>query len=295
MGIVSATGRANLGITEYEDFIQTDAAINPGNSGGALVTLDGRIVGINTAILSRGGGSLGIGFAIPSNMARPIMTSLMEHGRVVRGHLGIAIQDLDEDLAGALGVAADRGVVIADVAPRSPAARAGLRRGDVVLAIDGVKITDSARFRNEIAGRAPGSSVTLTLQRSGKQLRIPAKLEVLADAAPTPAASSGRRPAPPRVVPSDLGLEAAALTRDLRRRFRVPDSIEDGIVVVEVAPRGRAAAAGLRPGDVISAAGQHAITRPAQLRRAIEVAGKKPLALLVHRGGASAYLVLPEG
>jgi serine protease Do len=133
MGIVSAKGRADLGIVDYEDFLQTDAAINPGNSGGALIDLRGRLVGVPTAILSRSGGNMGVGFAIPSNMAKPIMDSLLAHGTVQRGFLGVTIQQLDEDLAQGLGISATRGVLISEVSPGSPAEKAGLRRGDVVV------------------------------------------------------------------------------------------------------------------------------------------------------------------
>jgi Do/DeqQ family serine protease len=290
MGIVSATGRSNLGITEFEDFIQTDAAVNPGNSGGALVTLDGRVVGINTAILSRSGGNLGISFAIPSNMARPIMQSLMRHGRVVRGRLGVAVQDLNGDLSRALGVQAERGVVIADVVRGSSADAAGVRRGDIVLSLDGVAVVDGARLRNEIAMRAPRSKLTLTLLRGNKKLDVTARLEAEEQAAP-----KHSTPSAPTAVPREVGLEVAPLSRAIRRQFGIAETVERGVIVVSMTPSGRAARAGLRLGDVISAAGHKPIGTPKQLRHAIMAAGKAPLALLVHRGGQSAFLVLPEG
>src|SRR5690606_10262065 len=153
MGIVSAVGRADVGIVDYEDFIQTDAAINPGNSGGALVNMRGELVGINTAILSRTGGYQGIGFAIPSEMAQPIMRSLMDTGRVSRGFLGVGIQDLTPELAQAMGIPNTRGVVITDVRPDSAAAKAGLEQGDVVQSVDGTAVDSAGRLRNLIAGK----------------------------------------------------------------------------------------------------------------------------------------------
>lgn len=174
MGIVSAKGRANVGIVDYEDFIQTDAAINPGNSGGALVNLRGELVGINTAILSRSGGYQGIGFSIPSNMAKPIMESLVNDGRVRRGWLGISIEDVTPKIATELGMRDAKGVLVRSVQANSPAARAGLRRGDVVLKIKQEEVNSSTRLRNIVALEGAGASVTFTIFRDGatKALRI---------------------------------------------------------------------------------------------------------------------------
>jgi Do/DeqQ family serine protease len=168
MGIVSAKGRASVGIEDYEDFIQTDAAINPGNSGGALINLRGELVGINTAILSRSGGYQGVGFAIPSNMAKPIMEALVKDGKVSRGYLGIGLVDLNRELAEANKITATRGVVVTQVVPGSPADKAGLVEKDVILAVDGAPVTDSGHLRNEIAMKGAGAKIELQVLR-GKQ------------------------------------------------------------------------------------------------------------------------------
>ena len=185
-GIVSATGRAAMGITDYEDFIQTDAAINPGNSGGALVNLRGELVGINPAILSRTGGSHGIGFAIPSNMARPLAEALLRDGHVTRGWLGVAIQDLNPQLARSLGIPATRGVVIMDIEPTGPAATVDLRRGDVISGLDSETIRSSRQFRNLIATRGAGADVRIRRERQGQAGEVQVSLR------PRPAVQAGR-------------------------------------------------------------------------------------------------------
>jgi S1-C subfamily serine protease len=184
MGIVSAVGRADMGIAEYEDFIQTDASINPGNSGGALVSMRGELVGINTAILSGGGGgsggrggSVGIGFAIPTAMVRPIVESLLAHGRVTRGWLGVSLQDVNADLARAMHAVATQGVLVTDVEPGSPADDAGLVRGDIIEQLDTERLTSRAQLRNLVATRGAGSHVQLTIERAGARRTLPAVLE----------------------------------------------------------------------------------------------------------------------
>ncbi|MGE0785476.1 MAG: trypsin-like peptidase domain-containing protein [Sandaracinaceae bacterium] len=176
MGIVSATGRAAMGITDYEDFIQTDAAINPGNSGGALVNLRGELIGINTAILSRTGGSHGIGFAIPSNMAEPVAAALLRDGRVTRGWLGVALQDLDPQLARRLGISGVTGAVVMDVDPSGPASGVDLRRGDVIVGLDAEPIRSGRQLRNLIATRGAGSEVRLSRERGGASAELTVRL-----------------------------------------------------------------------------------------------------------------------
>ncbi|MBE7452846.1 MAG: PDZ domain-containing protein [Kofleriaceae bacterium] len=184
MGIVSATGRAAMGIVDYEDFIQTDAAINPGNSGGALVNLKGELVGINTAILSRTGGYQGIGFAIPTNMARPIMDALIKDGRVSRGWLGVTLAPLDADAAARARLGAARGVLVAQVGDDTPAARAGFTPGDVILAIDGAEVRDVGRLRNAVAIKGAGQTATFDVHRDGKVKQVKVKLGALPETQP---------------------------------------------------------------------------------------------------------------
>ncbi len=172
-GIISAIGRSGLGIEGYEDFIQTDASINPGNSGGALVNFKGELIGLNTAILAPGGGNIGIGFAVPIDMARAVMTQLIEHGSVRRGHIGIAIQDITPDLAQALNVKKPEGAAVVDVQKGSPAAAAGLQRGDVVVAVDGAPVRSATELRNRIGLTPVGKTVELTVERGGQSHTVP--------------------------------------------------------------------------------------------------------------------------
>ncbi|MEW7984075.1 MAG: Do family serine endopeptidase [Candidatus Sedimenticola endophacoides] len=169
VGVVSAKGRTSVGINDYEDFIQTDAAINPGNSGGPLVNLDGEVVGINTAIFSRSGGYMGVGFAIPSNLAKAIANQLIEHGEVTRGYLGIVIQQLTPDLAESFDIDSGKGILVAQVSEDSPAEKAGLRQGDVIVEYRGEPVSDVGGFRNRVSLTAPGSTETVTVLRGGKR------------------------------------------------------------------------------------------------------------------------------
>ncbi len=176
-GIVSALGRGGLRVEGYEDFIQTDASINPGNSGGALVDLRGRLVGINTAILAPSGGNVGIGFAVPINMARAVMDQIIEYGEVRRGRIGIAVQDLTPEVATAMRVGATEGAVVAQVEPGSPAERAGLKRGDVLVAIDGVQVRSATQVRNHVGLKRVGQAVDLTVVRNGSRRVLTATIQ----------------------------------------------------------------------------------------------------------------------
>jgi serine protease Do len=288
MGIVSAKGRADVGIVDYEDFIQTDAAINPGNSGGALVNMKGELVGINTAILSKSGGYQGIGFAIPSNMARAIKDNLLEHGRVIRGWLGVAIQDLDKKLATAMELEIEKGVLISHVGEESPAEKAGLQRGDVILKLDGEMVESTSKLRNRIAAKGAGKKVALHFLREGKEEQLDVTLGELPDERsriPTP---SGNKAAPGEVA----GMEVQPVSPELAETFKLDSRLRGGLVVVNV-EGGAAVKAGLRPGDVILEAGRREV-RTTQELGALWKQSRGSLLLRVLRGSSAFYVVLEE-
>ncbi len=283
-GIVSAKGRADVGIVDYEDFIQTDAAINPGNSGGALVNTRGELVGINTAILSRSGGYQGIGFAIPSNMAKGIMGSLLKNGHVVRGWLGVAIQDVDRDLAEALNLNDSRGVLLAEVVDKSPADRAGLKQGDVVVRVSGTTVDSPGRLRSLIAAHGAGSKVKVELVRSGKSRSVAVTLGELPG---DNNISSAQSPAQGNAY----GLELSELTNAMRRRLQIPKRVRRGVVVTDVGRNTPAARAGFRQGDVIIEFNRKAISSVDDFQKA-RTKNKKRVLVLVYRGGSTIYLTL---
>ncbi len=280
-GIVSAVGRSNVGLADYEDFIQTDAAINPGNSGGPLVNISGELVGINTAIASRTGGFEGIGFAVPSNMARQIMESLISRGKVTRGWLGVTIQDVDENIAEGLQLKKAEGVLVGTVVEKGPARAAGVKTGDVILEIDGRKVLNTVELRNQIAATAPGKKVMLTLWRDGVLKKVGVKLGEL----------PGQEDAPVGEPEMDkqLGFSAAPLSPDLAARYRL-ESGGKGVVITGVDPSSNAYRAGLREGDLIRAANRREITSYKQF---LGIVGKMKkgdlLFLLVERGGGKVY------
>ena len=287
MGIVSAKGRSDLGINAYEDFIQTDAAINPGNSGGALVDMAGELVGINTALLSRSGGNQGIGFAIPTDMARPIVESLLQSGKVSRGRLGVGIQDLDADLATALGLPNPQGVLVVDVEPGAPAAAAGLRRGDVILSVNGQAVDSTGRLRNLVASAGANGNVRLALVRDGKRLEVTAKLAALAEE--TDRAPTLKAPAPTG-KPLD-GLTVESLSDAVRRRYDIPAQVTGGVVVTGVERGSAAARAGLRPGDLILEVDRKPVPTLDRFVAAWS-AGKGRRVVVVSRGGVVRFLVV---
>jgi serine protease Do len=285
MGIISAVGRANMGITDYEDFIQTDAAINPGNSGGALVTMDGQLVGINTAIVSRTGGYQGVGFAIPSNMVMQIKDSILRHGKVIRGWLGVAIQDLTADLSQSLGVPARTGVLVSDVTPDSPAAKAGLQRGDVITQVDGTATNDSAHLRNLIAQAGKGKRVRIEVLRGGKEKSFEVALGEL------PVEGRAGQAAP---LAEDAGLFAGVTVQELdaatRARLRVPPTLR-GVLVAGVDTQGPAARMGLRPGDIILEVDRVETPSVEAFRKAARQSEQRAL-VLVYRDGVTIFLSL---
>lgn len=248
-GMVSALGRATLGL-DYEDFIQTDAAINPGNSGGALVDVKGRLVGVNTAILSRSGGFQGIGFAIPSDLARSVMQQLVETGKVVRGYIGVAIQDINSELADAFKLKEHSGALIAEVVPGGPAAKAGLKSGDIITELGGEKVTDSRRLKLAVADIRPGKEVTAKVLRDGKPTELKVTVGELSKkggSARSDRSGGGSRDNDEGTL---NGVGVADLEPQMRREFDVPSKVQ-GVIVTEVDPNSAAAQAGLQPGDVI--------------------------------------------
>ena len=285
MGIVSATGRANVGIVDYENFIQTDAAINPGNSGGALVNMRGELIGINTAILSRSGGYQGIGFAIPANMVRPIVRSLLKTGKVVRGWLGVAIQNVNRDLARALKLPSSRGVLVTDVDPRGPARKAGLRGGDLVTAVNGEPVASTGKLRNLIASAGAKTRVRLDVVRGGKRMSLDVRLAELPARLGGTAGRSGRG--------HDRALAVAPIDATTRNRYNIPNRIRRGVVVTAVRPRSKAAEAGLRSGDVILEINRVKVSNVGRFYKLLS-ASRGQILLLVHRGGFSQYLLMPK-
>jgi serine protease Do len=288
-GIVSATGRAGALGLDYEDFIQTDAAINPGNSGGALVDADGRLIGINTAILSRSGGNQGIGFAIPINLARDVMTSLVKDGRVTRGYLGVMIQDVTPALAKEFKLKDDSGALVGDVSADSPAEKAGLKSGDIIVEFNGKKVTDSRHLKLEVARTQPGETVPLKVLRDGstKSLEVSVKeipgTEKLAKADTHGKDNTGTLNG---VTVGDLDLRA-------RRQFQVPQHVK-GVIVTEVDPNSAAAEAGLKPGDVIQEINKKPVSDADEAVRLTEKAEDKTTLLHVWRSGGSRYVVVDE-
>ncbi|HUG80441.1 MAG TPA: DegQ family serine endoprotease [Bryobacterales bacterium] len=286
MGIVGATGRGNLGIEDYEDFIQTDAAINPGNSGGALVNTRGELIGINTAILARGGGgNQGVGFAVPVNLAHHVMTQLVASGRVARGFLGVGIQDLDPKMAKAFELQEARGAVVRSVQPGGPAAEAGLKQGDVIVGMNGESFRDSRELRLSVAAQPPGSTVKLAVLRDGAEKVFPVKLEELPEDNSEPERSSSAGAAP-------RGLSVDELTPAIARQLNLAPGTQ-GVVVVNVKSGSAADEAGLRSGDVIREVARQPVSSVAEYRQRMGEAGDSVL-LLVQRGDNPFFVVLAQ-
>ncbi|RPJ82487.1 MAG: Do family serine endopeptidase, partial [Acidobacteria bacterium] len=288
MGIISATGRGELGITGYDDFIQTDAAINPGNSGGALVSPDGRLVGINTAILSRSAGNVGIGFAVPVNMARNVMDQIVKQGKVVRGFMGVNIQDLTPAIRSAFRLSQDQGALISGVEEGGPADSAGLERGDVVLSLNGQPVQDSRDLRFKIASLRPGSTARLQVLREGQRREINVQL----GERPESEADSPVSPEEPESSSSALGIQVQDLTQEIRQQLQLEPGTQ-GALVAAVQPGSPAAEAGLTRGDVIQEVNRKPVRRVQELRQALSSAGKdQPVLLLINRLGSTTYVAI---
>jgi len=277
-GIISAKGRStDTGTGSFQDFLQTDAPINQGNSGGALVNTRAELIGINSQILSTNGGNIGIGFAIPSDMAKNVMDQLIAHGKVERGMLGVTIQPLTPDLARSFGVKQGRGVLVSAVTPGGPAQKAGIKSGDVILQLDGSDITDENSFRNHIAGDAPGTEVTLTVMRNGNQQTFHVKLaELTAASAAAAEGSSGGTTSAPK-----LGITVGGGP--------------NGVTIQSLDPNGPAAQAGLQQGDVIQQVNRQPVHTPQDVQSALQRTRNGVALLLVQRGNETIFVTVPVG
>lgn len=282
-GIVSGKGRSNVGLTTYEDFIQTDAAINPGNSGGPLINLDGKVVGINAAIIGPGG-NIGIGFAIPVNMAKAIYPQLKEGGTVVRGFLGVAIQSLTPDFAKAFGLEEDvKGVLVPEVHKDSSADKAGIKPGDIIVEFDGQPVETAKQLQNKVAMLKPGTKVEMTALRNGKRMTFTVEL----GERPSAGGVAGEKP---RAL-EKLGLAVGNLTDDLARRFGYQDL--SGVIVTAVEPGSIAASAGITQGSLITELNRKKITNTKEFNQAVtEAAEKGSLLMLVKQGKNALYVMI---
>jgi serine protease Do len=286
MGIVSAKGRETDGgdNSEYEDFIQTDAPINRGNSGGALVTTGGELVGINSQIMSPSGGSVGIGFAIPSNLAKSVMTQLVSTGHVRRGMLGVTVQAVTSDLAKSLGLAEVHGAIVDDVTAGGPGAKAGIENGDVILKVNGHQVDDSNSLRNQVSDLAPGTAVTLDVFRHGAIRQMTATLGEMPDSTAASSTSPSSQ--------SDLGMALEPLTPSMASRDQLARGTT-GVAVTDVDPSGAAAQAGIRSGDVLTQIDGRDVATPAQVHDALSAHHGRPALVTVLRGSQRYYVALP--
>jgi len=295
-GIISATAR-DIHSGPYDDFLQTDAPINRGNSGGPMFNLSGEVIGINTAIYSPSGGSIGIGFAIPASLAQPIIEQLKAHGKVERGWIGAHIQPVTDELAESVGLDKSRGAMIASIDPGSPAAQVKLVPGDVILSYDGKPIERSRQLPRLVADTPPDKVVRLTIWRDGKQHEVEVKTAPLDPNRPAPApAPAPEKPKPPPMIDA-LGLKLSKVTPELRKQFSLPESIK-GVVIVAVPENGPASAQGLRPGDLVVAVGHAGVNDPEEIAQAAAAAkkgGHKNVLVRVEREGNPRFVALPVG
>jgi serine protease Do len=288
-GIISAKGRTTPSRDgSFQDFLQTDAPINHGNSGGALVNLQGELLGIPSQIMSPSGGNIGLGFAIPSNMAKNVMGQLISSGHVRRAKLGVSVQGITADLASSLGLSDVRGALVNQVEPGSPAERAGLKQGDVITEVQGRRVSDGNELRNAIANSAPGASVAIKVIRDGRTSDFSAKLDELkARGEDADTRDEGESSA----SPGRFGMQVTPLTPQLAQQYEVPQTLK-GVVVTDVDPDGVAADSGVQPNDVIEKVNGRPTTTVAELKTAIERTDGKPVLLLVNRQGQSLFLSL---
>lgn len=289
MGIVSAMGRGGLGIEDYEDFIQTDASINPGSSGGALTNVRGELIGVNTAILSPDGLSLGIGFAVPSNMVREVMNQILRTGRVSRGFMGVLLQDITPEIAQAMKLGKTRGALVGDVATDTPASRAGIQPGDVIVAADGKPVAARRELQLLIASKTPGSGISLKVRRDGALRDVTLTLAETPQDAKTQSEETASAPA--EDTSSRLGIAVSDLTPQIRHKLEIPATVK-GVIVAEV-DEGRAAAeAGILPGDVIQELNRKPVGTADEFEEAVATAGPDVLLLRVSREGRSQFVAI---
>jgi serine protease Do len=278
MGIISALGRSGLGITDYENFIQTDASINPGNSGGALVNMKGELIGINTAILSQSGGSVGIGFAIPIDLVMSIKKSIDKYGKVVRGWIGVSVQEITPELAKGLGLTAARGALISEVMKASPAEKSGLKQGDVIIGIDGKTVGNTSSMRFQISEVLPGASVKVKVLRDGKEKVFTVVAGDLAKAK-----------IPEHMVAIQdnkflSGATVADLTPATRETLALKPDIQ-GVAVIEVANNSAAAKTGLRPGDIILSVNNKATRNLEDFKKIVDTLKGIKMSISIYRQG----------
>ncbi|UCG77323.1 MAG: DegQ family serine endoprotease [Nitrospirota bacterium] len=291
MGIISAVGRANVGIADYEDFIQTDAAINPGNSGGPLVNVSGELIGINTAIFSRSGGYQGIGFAVPSNMAKAVFGQLVEKGKVIRGWIGVSIQDLNMELASNFGLSNTKGALVSDVIEGGPAEAAGIRRGDIISSFNGKVVENVSTLRNMVAQSKIGSTHGIKIIRN-KKVR---ELKVLVSELPKEYTESGPYVSDEEIKQEVLGgITVIELTREIARQLRL-GSAAQGVVIVNLEAGSLAETSGLRKGDVLQEIDAMPIRSLDDFNKAVSsIKENKDIILFVNRSGKKFYIALKQ-
>lgn len=294
-GIVSAQKR-NINSGPYDNFIQTDAAINRGNSGGPLVNVDGEVIGINTAIFSPSGGSVGIGFSVPVSLAKPVIDQLREFGETRRGWLGVHIQTVTDEIADSLSLDEPRGALVANVTEDGPAATAGVQPGDVILSFNGKSIDRMRNLPRIVAETPVGETVDVTLWRKGEEKTVSVTLGRLEDQEAAMAEQSGQSgDSGDTATIEDMGLTVSSLTDSLRQQFEVPDDVE-GVIVTDVASDGNAADKGVQPGDILLELNQETVSNPGEVANivaSVKEAGRKSVLVLFNRGGERRFIVVP--
>ena len=294
MGIISAVGRGGMGIVDYENFIQTDAAINMGNSGGALVDINGRLLGINSAIFTRSGGNQGIGFAIPANLAREVMQSLREKGRVVRGYIGTSVQSLTPEIADAMKLKGQlNGALVAEVEPNSPAAKVGIKTGDVITAVNGKKANDPRELRLMIGSMAPGTKAHMEITREGQTKTFDVQLgEMPPGAADEGTEASSEETAQPEKTTVFGGVAVATITEDIRTALNLPKDVQ-GAVIADIDAESPAAKSGLREGDVIQEVNKQSVKSAKDLLAiSKKLKPNEKILMRVYSQGRSGYVAL---